>query len=99
MGRQMLGFKVPESLLEKNALELKVIIGDDQWLYFTLESGPIFYPPILGQVGCLLSGLIQRCARVSLILAEKGGGFVPSYGRRPHTLFGIGVPSRSFEMR
>ncbi len=39
MGRQMPGFKLPGSLLEEKAPELKVIIGDDQRLYFTLGSG------------------------------------------------------------
>ena len=39
MGRQMPGFRLPQSLLEAKAPELKVIIGDDQRLYFTLGSG------------------------------------------------------------
>ena len=39
MERQMPGFKLPGSLLEAKAPELKVIIGDDRRLYFTLGSG------------------------------------------------------------
>ena len=39
MERQMPGFRLPGSLLEKKAPELKVIIGDNQRLYFTLGSG------------------------------------------------------------
>jgi len=39
MGRQMSGFELPGSLVGKNAPELKVIIGDDQRLYFTLGNG------------------------------------------------------------
>ena len=39
MGRQMPGFKLPGSLLDANSPKLKVIIGDDQRLYFSLGSG------------------------------------------------------------
>ena len=37
--REISGFSLPGSLLKKDAPELKVIIGDDQRLYFTLGSG------------------------------------------------------------
>jgi len=39
IGRQVLGFKLPGSLTVAGAPELKVIIGDDQRLYFSLGSG------------------------------------------------------------
>ena len=39
IGRQMSGFRLPGSLMDTNAPELKVVIGDDQRLYFTLNTG------------------------------------------------------------
>ena len=39
MGKQRPGFSLPGSLMGANAPELKVVIGDDQRLYFTLGSG------------------------------------------------------------
>ena len=39
IGKQMPGFSLPGSLVGANAPELKVVIGDDQRLYFTLSSG------------------------------------------------------------
>jgi DNA-binding transcriptional MerR regulator len=38
IGKQMPGFSLPGSLLDAHAPELKVVIGDDQRLYFTLGS-------------------------------------------------------------
>ena len=38
-GKQMSGFRLPGSLTAVGAPELKVIIGNDQRLYFTLGSG------------------------------------------------------------
>jgi DNA-binding transcriptional MerR regulator len=39
IGKKLSGFKMPESLAVAGAPELKVIIGDDQRLYFSLELG------------------------------------------------------------
>ncbi len=39
IGKQLTGFKLPGSLLVEGAPELKVIIGDDQRLYFSLGKG------------------------------------------------------------
>ncbi len=39
IGKQMPGFSLPGSLMNPNAPELKVIIGDDQRLFFTLSAG------------------------------------------------------------
>jgi len=39
IGKQLSGFKVPGSLTIAGAPELRVIIGDDQRLYFSLGSG------------------------------------------------------------
>ena len=39
IGRQMPGFSLPGSLTGAKAPELKVVIGDDQRLYFTLSTG------------------------------------------------------------
>lgn len=39
IGSQLSGFKLPGSLMATGAPELKVIIGDDQRLYFSLSSG------------------------------------------------------------
>ena len=39
IGKQLSGFKLPGSLAVAGAPELKVIIGDDQRLYFSLASG------------------------------------------------------------
>lgn len=39
IGSQLSGFKLPGSLTAAGAPELKVIIGDDQRLYFSLGSG------------------------------------------------------------
>ena len=39
IGKEMSGFKLPGSLAIAGAPELKVIVGDDQRLYFSLESG------------------------------------------------------------
>ena len=39
IGKKLFGFKVPESLAVAGAPEMKVIIGDDQRLYFSLASG------------------------------------------------------------
>jgi hypothetical protein len=39
IGKKLSGFKMPESLAVAGAPELKVIIGDDQRLYFSLASG------------------------------------------------------------
>ncbi|TNF77110.1 MAG: hypothetical protein EP299_04940 [Acidobacteria bacterium] len=39
IGKKLSGFKMPGSLAVAGAPELKVIVGDDQRLYFSLESG------------------------------------------------------------
>lgn len=39
IGKQMPGFSLPGSLMGAKAPELKVVIGDDQRLYFTLGTG------------------------------------------------------------
>ncbi len=39
IGKQMRGFSLPGSLVGAKAPELKVVIGDDQRLYFTLSTG------------------------------------------------------------
>lgn len=39
IGKQMPGFSLPGSLVGANAPELKVVIGDDERLYFTLSTG------------------------------------------------------------
>jgi len=39
IGKMLAGFKLPGSLTAAEAPELKIIIGDDQRLYFSLETG------------------------------------------------------------
>lgn len=39
VGREISGFHLPESLRTKDALDLRVVIGDGRRLYFTLAAG------------------------------------------------------------
>jgi DNA-binding transcriptional MerR regulator len=50
IGKRMPSFSLPGSLLDAHAPELKVVIGDDQRLYFTLDSktyGGVSLPVLL----------------------------------------------------